>query len=194
MTDDKKEKDVIRPFEVDGIKEYDNPMPRWWLTLFYGCIVFAVIYMIVVHGFGLFTLSGELIADREHAAKKVQMAQTSSDSEQEQSIDDQIEAGLQDAQVKAQGKEVYDSTCSPCHGAQGQGVVGPNLTDKFWLHGGEPEQILNSIAAGIPEKGMPAWSSVLGPKKVMQLAVYVVSLKNTNVPNGKAPEGSEESE
>ena len=93
-----------------------------------------------------------------------------------------------DAATLAQGKDVFTSTCAPCHGAQAQGLVGPNLTDKFWLHGGAPVDVHKSITTGFPEKGMRPWGQVLGAARVRAVAAFVVSLKGQNVP-GRPPQG-----
>ena len=90
------------------------------------------------------------------------------------------------------GAAVYQANCIACHGAQGQGVVGPNLTDPFWIHGGGPEAVLASITHGYPDKGMPAWKPVLGAEKVRLAAAYVLSLHGLNVAGGKAPQGDKE--
>jgi cytochrome c oxidase cbb3-type subunit 3 len=92
----------------------------------------------------------------------------------------------------SKGEALYRTTCAACHGDQGQGVVGPNLTDAFWIHGGRPEAVVASIAGGYPEKGMPSWKPTLGPEKVRLAAAYVLSLKGRAVPNPKAPQGTEE--
>lgn len=188
-----KDRDVIRPFEVDGIKEYDNPMPSWWVILFYACILFSVVYLIFIHGFGLYRLEDALVEDRKKYAVFNQAGGAAKTDEQLGSLVEQIKAAQNDPVMKEEGQKLFDTTCAPCHGPQGQGIVGPNLTDKFWVHGGKPEQIFATVSSGVPEKGMPAWGPVLGPKKVLQITTFILTMKNTNV-SGKAPEGSEESE
>jgi cytochrome c oxidase cbb3-type subunit 3 len=92
----------------------------------------------------------------------------------------------------ARGKEVFTSTCAPCHRADGGGNIGPNLTDEFWLHGSAPDKIWKTVHDGVPAKGMAAWAPVLGEARVASAVAYVLTLRNTNVPNGKAPQGEQE--
>ena len=89
----------------------------------------------------------------------------------------------------AAGTEIFASMCAPCHGAEAQGIIGPNLTDSAWIHGGKPASVLRSIRNGWPTKGMPGWTATLGDEKVMSVAAFVVSIRNTNVAGGKPPQG-----
>lgn len=179
-----KERDVVRPYVVDGIKEYDNPLPSWWVGLFYGTIAFAVVYLVVVELAGHYTLEQELRSDRQEYAAL--MAEKESERQESGvSLDEKFE----DAELIAAGKEIYTINCAACHGAEGQGLVGPNLTDEYWIHGGTPEDIVRTVNEGIPEKGMIAWKGILGAEKVDQVSAYVYSLIGTNPPNPKAPEG-----
>ena len=97
-----------------------------------------------------------------------------------------------DPNAVALGKQVFPSTCAACHRGDGGGNVGPNLTDDFWLHGSAPEKIFKTIASGVPDKGMPAWQPQLGPLKTQAVTAYVLGLKGTNAPGGKAPQGERE--
>jgi cytochrome c oxidase cbb3-type subunit 3 len=94
-----------------------------------------------------------------------------------------------DATTLGDGKQIFVSTCAPCHAAQGQGLVGPNLTDKFWLHGGTAVDIHTSITRGFPDKGMRPWGQILGAARVRAVAAYVLSLKGQNLP-GRPPQGT----
>lgn len=179
----KPEQDVERPFVVDGIKEYDNPLPSWWVSLFILTIIFAVVYLLVVHGLDGPSLHKELMADR-----KAYQEQTSKNSGLQSSAAGLADE-LQDPALIAQGKGHYTTNCAPCHGVDGGGVVGPNLTDKYWLHGGRAEDIIKSISDGIPAKGMIAWKNILGPKKIKEVTAYVKSLAGGQPASPKAPEG-----
>ena len=76
-----------------------------------------------------------------------------------------------------------------CHGPQGQGLIGPNLTDTSWIHGGKLSEIKNTIENGVLDKGMLAWKGVLSPDEINNVVAYVHSLKGTNPPNPKAAQG-----
>ena len=104
------------------------------------------------------------------------------------SSDEAIIALTQDPAKVEEGKQVFASTCAACHAAEAQGLVGPNLTDKFWIHGNKPTDIVKAVTDGFPDKGMPPWGPVLGPEKVRKVAAFIVTLKNTNHP-GKDPQG-----
>ncbi len=179
-----KERDVVRPYVVDGIKEYDNPMPSWWLILFYATIVFAGIYLVVVEVMDQYTLEKELRDDRgAYAAVMAEQEQ------QRQAEGGSLEEKFKDEAMIAAGKDIYMVNCSPCHGTEGQGLVGPNLTDNYWIHGGAPADIVKTVIDGVPAKGMIAWKPILGVEKVEQVSAYVYSLIGTEPPNPKAPEG-----
>ena len=91
-----------------------------------------------------------------------------------------------------QGKAVFDQTCVTCHAAGGVGNIGPNLTDEYWLHGGGPKKIYGTVREGFLPKQMPAWGKQLGEEKTRAVVAYVLTLKNTNAPGGKAPQGEKE--
>lgn len=94
----------------------------------------------------------------------------------------------------AAGKGIYSANCSPCHGTGGQGGIGPNLTDDYWLHGHTRKDIVNVVTQGVPAKGMIAWKAILNPWKIQQVAAFVGSLKDSNPPNAKAPQGTKVTE
>ena len=180
----KKDHDVVRPWVVDGIEEYDNPLPPWWVWLFNLTIVFAVGYLVWYHVMGKPGLEGEL--KDEHAAyqeMRVQKNVAAASSGQS------LAYTLKDPARIEEGKAIFATNCSPCHGASGQGTVGPNLTDIYWIHGGAPENIVATISQGIPAKGMIAWEPILGPEKVQAAAAFVLSLQGTHPSDGKAPQG-----
>jgi cytochrome c oxidase cbb3-type subunit 3 len=103
--------------------------------------------------------------------------------------DESIAALRRDAAAMAKARESFATRCMPCHGAQGQGVIGPNLTDEYWLHGSRPVDIATIITVGVPEKGMIPWKDHLAPEEIRALAAFIGTLQGTNPPNPKAPEG-----
>ncbi|HEX9843972.1 MAG TPA: c-type cytochrome, partial [bacterium] len=95
------------------------------------------------------------------------------------------------AEAIAAGRTIFLTSCMPCHGDKGQGIIGPNLTDKYWLHGNRYNDIVNTIVNGVPDKGMIAWKTALNPQKINQVAAFVMSIRGTNPPNPKPPQGQE---
>jgi cytochrome c oxidase cbb3-type subunit 3 len=182
----------------DGIREYDNPLPDWFLYLFYGCIVFAFLYFAYFGGhawgaartagtgFNLSTSGAQLQASLREAESE------GAGSGMADLHGEKLLALLKAPGSISKGEAVFQATCAACHGNSGQGVVGPNLTDGFWLHGGRPDSIVESISHGYPLKGMPAWKGVLGAEKVRMAAAYVISLRGLAVANPKPPQGIEE--
>ncbi len=171
----------------DDIEELDNRLPNWWLGILWGSILFAFGYWFYYHPSGLgpsqAQLYGEEVAALEaaRAAQKAKALAALGDA-------DPFELILKDEEKLAAAKEVYVQTCAPCHGAEGQGVIGPNLTDRYFLHGADAKAIHAVIAQGKVDKGMPGWEPVLGAEKVNLLTAFVVSLKGKEVA-GKEPQG-----
>lgn len=174
--------------EVDGIEEYDNKLPNWWLYTLYGTIGFAVFYWYAYQttGIGASPLQAyQDEVDKAAAASAMQIKVGEATPEA-------LMALSKDPKALALGKQVFASTCAACHRADGGGIVGPNLTDDFWLHGAAPEKVFHTIAAGVPDKGMPAWQPQLGALKTQAVAAYVITLRGTNAAGGKAPQGERE--
>lgn len=191
MNKPEQKKNKPRDHEFDGIQEYDNDMPRWWVNLFILCIIFSVLYFAWYHL--PFFPSKSLLDEYNFAAKT---AATEADERREKSAQEGFDykAALQDATLVSRGKEAFVTTCSPCHANDGGGSVGPNLTDAFWIHGGSPAKIEATINNGAIEKGMPAWGPILGIDKVRETTVYVMTLKGTKPATPKEPQGVEEVE
>lgn len=167
----------------DDIEEQDNRLPNWWLGLLYGTIVFAFGYWFVYEIGGYWP--------HPRAAYEAAAAAAAARAAAEPLSDQTLLALTKDTRALGEAGRVFQQTCSPCHGMNAQGQVGPNLTDRFWLHGGAPTAIHKSITAGFPSKGMPPWGQILGPTRVRGLTAYLVTLKGKNLP-GKAPQGNEE--
>jgi cytochrome c oxidase cbb3-type subunit 3 len=104
-------------------------------------------------------------------------------------LDEATLATLQDPEAVRRGAEQYGKYCVSCHGAGGGGIVGPNLTDAYWIHGGSIRNVYATIKTGVPAKGMISWQLVLTPRQIHEVASYVLSLQGTNPPGGKKPEG-----
>ncbi|MDQ8165464.1 MAG: c-type cytochrome [Gemmatimonadota bacterium] len=144
--------------EADGIEEYDNPLPTWWLGLFAGTVAFGIGYAVDYHFVSKRSQAGEYAAELAAAPKAPEATAV---------------AATPDA--IAAGKEIYTANCVACHGPDLHGGVGPDLTDATWIHGGKLDEIAHIITVGVPEKGMLTWGPILGPQKVGQVAAYVHS-------------------
>ena len=165
----------------DDIQEEDNHLPNWWLFILFGTIVFGFGYWLVFHTTKSLPDPRTEYNAEVDALKKARLAANPMS-------DEAIAAVTQDVAQVEEGKKVFASTCASCHAADGQGLVGPNLTDKFWLHGNKPGEIVKSVDQGYAEKGMPAWGPPLGAEKIRKVALFVLSVRNTNVA-GKEPQG-----
>lgn len=174
--------------DYDGIKELDNHLPPWWKYMFYLTIVFAVVYVILYHFTGSLPLQAQ---EYENAvalaeAEKAKKAST----EEAADIDENNVVFSDDPAVLANGAKVFKINCVACHKENGEGGIGPNLTDEYWINeGGSIQHIFKAVKYGFPTKGMIAWEPVLSPQKISDVASYVKSLQGTNPPNAKAPQG-----
>jgi cytochrome c oxidase cbb3-type subunit 3 len=188
-------RDELLDHDYDGIKEYDNPLPKWWLWLFYGTIIFSVVY-IPYYLFGIGPSTAEeyeqemaMAAARRPAAQAQPPAPAPAPGEPAPQAAAPAVSLAGNPEAIAAGKQLYVLNCAPCHGPEGQGLIGPNLTDAYWIHGNRWEDVVNVITDGVPEKGMIAWKATLNPEKIQQAAAFVLSLKGTHPPNPKEPQG-----
>ncbi|MCP4572168.1 MAG: c-type cytochrome [bacterium] len=176
--------DSIKEHEFDGIQEFDNKLPNWWLWTLYGAIVFALIYWVVFHTLEIRPLPREDFAAEMQEAQEIQLERAAAAGLSNETFD--MMAALEDR--VADGREVFVKHCVACHLDDGRGMVGPNLTDSVWVHGCEPMQMYDVVSDGIAAKGMPAWMNQLGPTRVQAVVAYVMTIRDTNIA-GKAPEG-----
>jgi cytochrome c oxidase cbb3-type subunit III len=177
---------LLMDHEYDGIREYDNPMPRWWLYIFWGTIIYAVLYLMNVPGIGI---GHGRIANYEREVAQAKARYGEAGGGMGSVGEDDIMAILADPNRLAAGKAQFVNTCTPCHKADGGGNIGPNLTDAYWIHGNRPTEILKTVSEGVLEKGMPAWSTVMKPDEIAAVVAYVISLRGTNPPDAKGPQG-----
>lgn len=177
---------LLLDHDYDGIKELDNNLPPWWVYLFYGCIVFAAIYLV------RFEIMG---GDNQEMELKKEMAQAKIDvAEYMKTAPDQMNESkvtlLTDAASLAEGKTTFQTNCVACHRADAGGQIGPNLTDDHWLLGGGIKNVFHTITNGGRDgKGMIAWGATLKPTEIQKVASYVLSLQGSNPVNPKAPDG-----
>jgi cytochrome c oxidase cbb3-type subunit 3 len=182
-----KEADVLLDHDYDGIKELDNALPPWWKWGFYITVVLAVIYMFRFHVFN----TGPTPEDEYNHEMKIAAAQLEKVIKSSKDAFNENTVTLADANGIAAGKKIFSGTCMPCHGTSGEGnAVGPNLTDKYWLHGGSLGNVFKTITNGVPDKGMQAWGKTYSPADIRNLSSFILSLQGTNPANGKAPQGN----
>lgn len=186
------EESMIMEHKFDGISELNNPTPAWFMVLFYGTIIFAVGYLLNYHVFQYGkSQQEEYVAEIEQAAtdkvaflaNPVNSASAVNEGNVVQSKDDAV--------IKS-GASLFTNRCTPCHGEHAEGIVGPNLTDEYWLHGGGIKDVFKTIKYGIPEKGMVSWEKSLSAQQISDLANYVLSLKGSKPAGAKAPQGNKE--
>lgn len=179
--------DKLREHEFDGIHEFDNYLPKWWLWTFYLACIFAVIYWVYYHG-SRFGMSATANYSAQMQARMLKEA-----SEKPVTRELLEDFAKQPANIAA-GKKLFETVCHVCHKKDGSGLAGPNLTDRFWIHGGRIDQVYATVAKGSPTNAtMVAWEPTLKRTGVMQVVAYVMTMKNTNLP-GRAPEGKPEEE
>jgi cytochrome c oxidase cbb3-type subunit III len=183
------EKELLIAHDYDGIEELDNPIPAWFMWLFYSTIAFAVCYLLIYHVFNA--------APLQYQEYKIEMAQADVAkkiflSKAANRVDENSVKLVHDPVVLASGKAIFISTCAPCHGEHGQGNVGPNLTDDYWLHGHKISDLFKTIKYGVLAKGMPTWEKQLSPKQISDVANYIKSLHGTKPAGAKEPQGTKE--
>lgn len=181
-----KEEEITIEHEYDGIRELDNPIPLWFNALFYSSIAFAVVYLLVYHvfGWGMNQEQEYLAAMDEGEKQRMEFLEKSGSNIDESSVTVDLSP-----EFVAAGQEIYLQNCGMCHGNQGEGLIGPNLVDEYWLHGGEIGDIFATIKYGVPDKGMVPWEANLTPVQIAQVSNYILSIEGTNPPNPKDAEG-----
>ena len=180
---DRNEKDKLLESNYDGIQEYDNQLPRWWVWLFYITIVFGCIYATYQHGFAP--------TQTETLAAQLEELQTLRKAAAPAVEGTEVDLGgfVQVAANVEKGKALYIGKCAACHGISGGGMIGPNLTDDYWIHGGDLGAIKRIIVEGVVEKGMVPWQNLMSPEEINQVVAFVWSLHGTTPDNPKAPQG-----
>ncbi len=179
------EADMMLDHDYDGIKELDNALPPWWKYGFIITIFIAVLYL----------LKYEIWHNGPNPIEEYNTEMTTAKDEvdaylasMKNNVDEKT-VTMADAAGIAAGQVSFAKTCVPCHGTKGEGGVGPNLTDDYWLHGGNVADLFKTIKYGYPDKGMQSWQATYSPIQIQELASYIKTLRGTNPPNGKAPQG-----
>ena len=180
------ERDVLLDHDYDGIRELDNKLPPWWIWGFYVTIVFAFVYVFYYH----FSGSGKLMV----AEYQEELSQAALENEERIRMKTDFVTAenvvrLTDQAALSEGAVIFQKNCLACHGDKGQGNVGPNVTDAYWLHGGGIKNIFHTINEGVPSKGMISWKTQLSPKQIQQVSSYIMNLQGTNPAGAKDPQG-----
>jgi cytochrome c oxidase cbb3-type subunit III len=171
--------------EYDGIREYDNPLPRWWTWMFAGSFVFSVLYL-AHYQFG----TGAGVHDDYRAeVKAFEVAEERRLLAMGEVSEENLAQLVENATSVEKGRVVFGTHCQQCHGEAGEGNIGPNLTDEYWIHGdGSFMSVYHAVRDGSVTKGMPAWGRTLNPLDLRLVSAYVGSLRGAKLP-GKSPEG-----
>jgi cytochrome c oxidase cbb3-type subunit 3 len=180
------QKDPLLNHEVDGIREFDNALPKWWLYGFYFTILFAVAYVVNYHVLstpllGKKSIAAEYQAEMDEAARLAANRPGAAKGK----------VAFTDAANLAAGQAIFEgqrNLCHTCHRKDLGGLVGPNLTDDLWRHGCSVDEMVQNVTTGFPPKGMLPFGSTqrLTDKELLQVVSYVISKHNSNPNNPKA--------
>ena len=181
----KGEEGLLLDHDYDGIHELDHMLPRWWVWIFVGTVIFAVWYV------GYY-MSGHGPSPREELEASLAKIDAMKPAAAPSSGGDEaaLLAALTDPAKRKSGQEVYMGKCLACHGDKGQGLIGPNLTDDYWIHGaGTPQDIAKVISEGVADKGMPPWGPILTPDELRDAVAFIHSIHGSNPAGAKPPQG-----
>lgn len=179
--------DKLLDHNYDGIEEYDNPLPPWWVYMFVITIIWGGLYIFYYH----LTSKGpgqEQEYVQEIDEYNIKYASIIAAAASVNWNDPSFEL-VTDNAIIDKAKALFVANCVACHGAFGEGGIGPNLTDDYWIHGNGINSIAKTIANGVPEKGMISWKNSFKANDIVGLASYVMSLHGSNPPNPKPPQG-----
>ncbi len=174
--------------EYDGISELDNQLPRWWINGFYLTIVFGVLYGGWYHLGNGQSIQEEFEADRNEVAARVAIHAPKLAIP----ADEALVAFSKNKDRLAAGKSKFTQNCASCHAVDGGGGIGPNLIDRFWIHGGKPQDLFRTIQKGVLDKGMPPWEALMSSDDLISVTAFVISLRETPAAQPKGPQGIEE--
>jgi cytochrome c oxidase cbb3-type subunit 3 len=179
------ENEILLDHDYDGIRELDNDLPPWWKYGFYLTIIVSIVYLIHYHvahtgNLQLTEYNNEIEKGKQEVAEFMKNAANN--------VDESSVKMLEGSDIES-GKQLFISTCAACHGKLGEGGVGPNLTDPYWVHGGSIQDIFKSVKYGWADKGMKSWKEDLSPVQIAQISSFIRTISGTNPPNGKAPQG-----
>jgi len=173
---------LITDHEYDGIRELDNDLPPWWKWLFYLTIVFAIVYLIRLFVFE----ADDLVQQSEYNKEMAKAASMTPTQPSAETFELKV---LTDQTSLANGKAIFDKICSVCHLIDGGGLVGPNMTDDYWIHGNTIQEMFNTVTNGVLEKGMISYKDQYSPQQRLEVLSYIITLHGTTPATPKAPQG-----
>jgi len=177
---------LIKDHDYDGIRELDNDLPPWWKWLFYLTIVFAVVYL-----FNLFVLKSDNLIQYREYANEMENVENAKPAPSEDAAAFEVVL-LEDEASLTSGKETWDKICAVCHLVDGGGLVGPNMTDNYWIHGNTVEDLYKIVETGVIEKGMIPYKDQLSEQKRLEVVSFIlVELQGSTPATPKAPQGKE---
>jgi cytochrome c oxidase cbb3-type subunit 3 len=186
MSNDPKDP-LLLDHNYDGIQELDNNLPRWWVWLFYITIIFSAVYLVYYHVAKAAPLSAQEYTHEMKAGTALKAAAMTKFEANLSSL-----APSTDPVVLDGGRQTYTKLCAPCHRVDGGGLVGPNLTDNYWIHGSNYVDTVKVIWDGVPAKGMITWKTMLKPDEIQAVASYIYTLRGTKLASpGKPPENQQ---
>lgn len=184
------DQDNLTGHEYDGIQEYDNKLPLWWLASFIATVIFAFIYWIHYEFAGGPNLQAELQVEMEDLQQKSGGQGQGASAAAPAASEEDLLKMMSNPEIVEKGKVTFKGKCASCHGDELQGLIGPNLVDEFWIHGkGKLADIQTVVSQGVPEKGMPSWAAMMKNDEIESVVVYIGSLKGSKPANPKAPQG-----
>lgn len=180
-----RESEIDMGHDYDGIRELDNKLPPWWLYGFYLSIIISVFYLYYYH------IGNDWSSDQEYRqemaeGEKIRQAYLAKVANL---VNEETVSELSSKGDLTAGKAIYTKNCVACHGNMGQGGIGPNLTDPYWLHGGGIKNVFKTVKYGVIERGMTPWQDILKPQEIQQVSSYILTLADSNPPEAKDPQG-----
>ena len=179
------DRDELLDHDYDGIKEYDNDLPRWWLNIFWLTAIFGLAYLIYTHWYAE---PDSVRIAREVAEIKEIQAKSSAASEST-ITEEYLLSLVSKPEVVAKGKEIFTAKCMACHGMNAEGIVGPNMTDNYWIHGNKMLEMRTVVLNGVLDKGMVAWKGMMTDEEINSVLAFIRSLRGSKPANPKAPQG-----
>jgi cytochrome c oxidase cbb3-type subunit 3 len=184
--DNNNEKHLELDHEYDGIKEYNHPLPRWWLITFYGAIIFGI-------GYFIYYVVGSGPTLRDEFTQEIKVHQAARDAYMTKISEfdvAQFEKIYTNPDVIHYGESLFAANCQSCHAEGGKGDIGPNLTDSYWLFSmGNPQTIYPFLLTGSPN-GMPSWSDKLEKDDIYAVMAYVLNQQGKTYDKAKMEEGN----